>query len=155
MVRELHEMGFERMRAQAFMHSNMHSTCWSCTIVPSICVDREHSGTCDGDMFNLLMASMGWPCGEPNATAGTHHPFGWEDARLDTPYELAQRFLARFRDLTYTCWGPDPMYVQWYEKMLEATAPYGVFYPLTSEPSYVVSAYTPEDVRIPAAPFPM
>lgn len=54
--------------------------------------------------------------------------FCWEDARKDAPRVLARKFIERFPTIAAAGKGSDKPYADWYQLMLELTAPDGTFY---------------------------
>ncbi len=158
MVRELHRMGFGHLRAAPYMYQNGYIAPpgnWSCSVVPAIVMNSENGAISDGERLNQLRETLGiTQHHDPFETRGNHRPFEWMDALFDTPAQLAKKFLSRFRDLCFIGWGGDPAYAQWYDQMLDATAPNGVFYPVHGENDRVATAYTAEDPWLPAPPPP-
>lgn len=158
-VSELYGMGFGRLRAAPWMHQNGYIEPpgrWSCSIVPTVVMDARHGALSDGDRMNELRTVLGiTQHHDPWETLGLQPPFGWADLCFESPRSVAERFLARFRDLCYMGWGPDEAYRRWFEEMLTATAPHGVFYPVVNQYEYVVAAYTGSDeMRLPPPPLP-
>ncbi len=149
MLRHLHRKGFARLRAAPWMHQNGYLKSpgnWSCSIVPSIVMDADNGALTDGHRMNQLRETLKViQHHDPFETSGNHHPFGWTDALFDTPERLADKFFERFRDLCFIGWGADPEYEQWYDQMLELTAPNGVFYPFVGENDHVVTAWAASD----------
>jgi hypothetical protein len=124
MLRELHRMGFERLRAPAYDYP----LAWRCPIVPASWTNRGHGGTFDDPMPHLRQW-FGETAGYHTYTyssASQQQPFGWEDMVFAQPRELALRFIKEKREVALCGWGPDPEYVQWFEEMLEQTEPNGI-----------------------------
>lgn len=158
-VSELHEMGFGRLRATPWMYQNGYIDPpgrWSCSIVPTAVLEDGHGAISDGNRLNELRAALGVTQHlDPWETLGLQPPFGWADLCFESPRSVAERFLARFRDLCFIGWGPDEAYHRWFEEMLSATAPHGVFYPVVNQHEYVVAAYTGSaDMRLQPPPLP-
>jgi hypothetical protein len=155
-IRELHRMGFGRLRAAPWMHQNGYIKPpgrWSCSVVPSLVMSDTNGALTDGDRMNRMREALGVTSHhDPFETLGHHRAFGWDDALFDTPERLAEKFFERFRDLCFIGWGCDPVYERWYDEMLEATAPNGVFYPLAQNNDHVRSAFTAREDRLPAPP---
>lgn len=149
MLRLLHRRGFARLRAAPWMHQNGYIKPpghWTCSIVPSIVMVAENGALTDGHWMNQLRELLDIKQHhDPFETLGNHHPFHWTDALFDSPEQLADKFFQRFRDLCFIGWGSDPEYEQWYEQMLELTAPNGVFYPALGENDHVVTAWAASD----------
>jgi hypothetical protein len=158
-VSALHGMGFGRLRAAPWMHQNGYIDPpgrWSCSIVPTVVLDARHGALSDGDRMNELRTALGVTQHyDPWETLGLQPPFGWADLCFESPRSVAERFLAKFRDLCFMGWGSDEAYHRWFEEMLTATAPHGVFYPVVNQYEYVVAAYTRSDeLRLPPPPLP-
>lgn len=158
-VSELHRMGFGRLRAAPWMHQNGYIEPpgrWSCSIVPTIVLDAGHGALLDGDRMNELRTALDVAQHyDPWETLGLQPPFGWVDLCFESPKSVAERFLATFRDLCFMGWGPDDSYHCWFEEMLSATAPHGVFYPVVNQPDYVIAAYTQSyELRLRPPPLP-
>jgi hypothetical protein len=122
MVRELHLMGFERLRAPAYEYP----LAWRCPVVPATWTYREHGGR-----FVEYQPSMEQLLGEGlshNTYTGAsgQDPFGWGDVAFAGPRELAERFVRERRGTALAGWGPDPQYVEWFHRTLEATKPNGL-----------------------------
>lgn len=154
---ELHGMGFGRLRAATWMHQNGYIEPpgrWSCAIVPSVVLKDDHGAMTDGERENELRSALGVvQHHDPWISLGNQPPFGWNGMCFASPTILAEKFLSKFRDLCFIGWGEDYEYQQWYEDMLSATAPYGVFYPIVNETEYVMTAYTGfEELRLPPPP---
>jgi hypothetical protein len=150
MVRQLHRMGFARLRAATWMHQNGYIKPpghWSCSVVPSIVMDSEDGAKTDGHRMNQLREILKViQHHDPFQTSGSHRPFGWTDACFDTPGQLAEKFFQQFRDLCFVGWGSDPEYEEWYDQMLELTAPNGVCYPVGQ--GNVVTAWAASDCML-------
>lgn len=126
MLRELHLIGFERLRAVTYVHD---IGAWRCTIVPAAWTLKERGG-----WFKDLL--IDYEQFLPEGSRLHHHtyseahgqrPFDWEGAEFAGPRELAHRFLKEKSELAFAGWGPDPEYVRWYRKALELTAPNGLW----------------------------
>lgn len=154
---ELHRMGFGRLRAATWMHQNGYIEPpgrWSCAIVPSVVLKDDHGAMTDGTRENELRAVLDIvQHHDPWMSLGSQPPFGWSGMCFESPRILAEKFLTTFRELCFIGWGQDYAYQRWYEEMLTATAPHGVFFPIVNETKYVMAAYTGvEDLRLPAPP---
>ena len=124
MLGELHKVGFERLRAPAYDYP----LAWRCPIVPAAWTRKEHGGTFE-DPSAYIRELLGEKFAVLNYTyssASGQSPFGWTDAAFATPRELALRFIKEFPAIALAGWGPDREYVEWFERMLEMTAPNGV-----------------------------
>ncbi len=123
MVRELHLMGFEMLRAPAYEYPMS----WRCPVVPSTWTYREHGGTFSEQHHTRLKQLLGggWMRYTYLSSAG-QHLFGWVDDTFDSPRQLAERFLRERREIALAAWGPDQEYVEWFGRMLEMTEPNGL-----------------------------
>src|SRR5262245_16019110 len=117
MLRELHRMGYERLRAvTGFSPSGCY---WRVAITPATNVRPRPVGGRLGDY------------GEDVAhyTSGQGaHCFGWEDAAEDTPRQLADKFIERLPGIVAQGKGSDSDYARWYAGMIEATEPDGLIF---------------------------
>jgi hypothetical protein len=122
MLRELHRMGFERLRAPAYKSP----LAWRCPIVPASWTHRDHGGTFEDPSFHLreLLGETIWH--HTYTSASRQQPFGWKDMVFATPKDLALRFIQEKREIAFSGWGPDPDYVAWFEQMLDLTEPNGI-----------------------------
>lgn len=149
MIRELHRKEFGRLRAAPWMHQNGYIKPpgrWTCSIVPSVVMRANNGAFTDGDQMNRLRETLHIiQHHDPFETLGNHQPFGWTDSLFDSPEQLADKFLERFRDLCFIGWGSDPEYEQRFDQMLELTAPNGVFYPIVGENDHVMTAWAVSD----------
>ncbi len=125
MVRELHLMGFERLRSPAYLYD---TGSWHCPIVPSSWTWREHGGRFDYvlDHANEILR-LEDPRHIYSAFDG-QQPFGWKGTEFASPRELALRFVKEKPEIALAGWGPDHEYARWFESVLEVTAPNGLFY---------------------------
>ena len=122
MVRELHLMGFERLRAPAYEYP----LAWRCPVVPATWTYVEHGGRFAPPrhrLSELLPGTQWYP--EYSSSSG-QRPFGWSDVAFAGPRGLATRFLQEYREIALAGWGPDAAYADWFHKMLEATSPNGL-----------------------------
>lgn len=122
MVRELHKLGFERLRAPAYEYP----LAWRCPVVPATWTHREHGG-----MFTEQQLQLGEYFDEAALThtyssATGQHPFGWTDVVFASPLELAKKFIRERREIAFAGWGPDSEYAEWFGRMLEMTGPNGL-----------------------------
>jgi hypothetical protein len=150
MVRELHLMGFERLRAPAYCSGAGY---WRCPIIPASWTWREHGGMCEELLFNLK-ESFGPKRPRHTYTSGDgQRPFEWEGVQFAEPRELALRFVKEQPEIALAGWGPDLAYVQWFQNTLELIAPNGIFYSCSSTQGETDRLYTLmtsiEEVRLP------
>lgn len=120
MVRELHLMGYQRLRA--FFHCP--SNAWELAIVPKHWILHDNGGMVSDAVFDFPLRNV-----LEGYSSETHQkPFGWEDAAFYTPHELATRYLHSFPDIRAAGWGKDQEYVDWFERMLLVLEPFGLPY---------------------------
>jgi hypothetical protein len=143
MVLELHRMGYQRLRiAPGISPSGFY---WRCVVVPVTNVRREHGAR--------QQAYDGLSAGYTSAD-GTAY-FHWQDAGDDSPRELAEKFVVRFPELAAAGRGMDKPYADWYETMMQATAPNGVVYAYASwdlPPDRLPVSGLPTEPMIPPPP---
>lgn len=85
MVRELHLMGFERLRAPAYDYP----LAWRCPVVPSAWTWKTHGGQFDDVPSDVEQFLGDKPRRHTYSSASNQQPFGWLDAAFLSPYELA------------------------------------------------------------------
>ena len=122
MVRELHLMGFERLRAPAYEYP----VSWRCPVVPVSWTYREHGGRFAEHHPSLSRLLGETALNHTYSSASGQHPFGWTDATFASPRELAEKFVRERRELALAGWGPDPEYAEWFRRALEMTGPNGL-----------------------------
>ena len=152
MLRELHGMGFGRLRAACLL--SLHGQ-WSCSIVPATVMIENRGAYKNCQLEDRLRHSLGISKNQENdpfEALGNQQPFQWLDAAFDSPRQLADKFASRFRELCYTGWGTDRAYEQWFDEMLDKTAPHGVFYPVVDDAEFVRTAYAATELRIVVPP---
>lgn len=148
MVRALHRMGFERLRADcSFSPSGMH---WRFDLF-SERADRPAtwtSSTLEGALRPKLDVAY--------STALGQRFFGLEETCFETPEELASRIVREAPQVAFAGLGRDPDYARWLDDMLARTAPEGIFVDsldgdLPVDRTYLANAF---DVRgsVPLAP---
>jgi hypothetical protein len=138
MVRELHQMGFERLRAPAYMYP----IAWRCPIVPAYWTSSEHGGLLQ-DQIAHLGGPLNVRLGDfTYSSASGQLPFDWKEVVFASPRELAVRFVQERREIAFAGWGPDPEYVQWFKRVLEMTAPNGLYYAMGEYEMPTDSLYT-------------
>ena len=115
MVRELHLLGYERLRIEPSMAPS--GLYWRLVICSAANTRPEHGAT-----VLHFDEGVNYSSAEGNAF------FGWADAEVDSPRQLAEKFIARFPRLAREALGRDSPYTRWYEEMLEATGPGGLPY---------------------------
>lgn len=136
MVRELHNLGFERVRiCPQLSNSGVH---WQCWLTASINVLQRHGAEISPLISMEAMQLLGNDKTEnlPAAFYGSPHDFryfGWDDAMDDAPIELAAKFAERFSRIISEGTGKDSEYAKWYREMVDASTPNGL-------PSTCVSA---------------
>jgi hypothetical protein len=116
MVRELHLMGYERLRIAPSVR--VAERCWWCSITHTCNIQRNHGAKVidrdrDVAVYNSLQENQF---------------FDWIDALFDSPRELAEKFVVRFPDLAKKGAGKDTAYARWYAEMIGRSDPLGVPY---------------------------
>ena len=128
MLRELHKMGFEQLRAPAYDYP----IAWRCPIVPAAWTFKQHGGRFHDPRAGLSPLPALRPT-ENNkwqyvySSAYRQKPFDWQDVPFATPRELAERFIREFPEIAICGWGPDGEYVAWFERLIELLRPYHLF----------------------------
>lgn len=126
MVRELHRLGFERLRVAPGMSASGSS--WRCSIVPASCVSQAHGSKIDhSSLEELEKVAKKEFWAYTYGSGQQQEPFGWKDAYFDSPSHLACKFIERQPEVVFSGWGSDITYAAWYQKMLDQTQPNGVF----------------------------
>jgi len=131
MVRELHTMGYEQIRAAPYLYP----IAWRCPVVPAAWTWRDAGGLCT----NMLEIMPGLGSGGSGGSGGKNQrltyssgdkqrPFGWENLHFATPKQLAEKFVQTFPQVASIGWGPDEAYTGWFEDMLKQTGPNGLVY---------------------------
>jgi len=120
MVRELHLLGYERLRVSSFVRETGG---WRCSVIPA-CWAPKHPLEL---VKSPVRASEVSHYQFQYSSAQQFCAFGWEDAKNDSPPELAAKFIDRASPIAEIGYGSDPAYVAWFQSALEATAPHGVF----------------------------
>jgi len=129
MIRELHRLGFERLRAFTYIYA---VGTWRCEVVPAGWTPDD--GTAGWDWrLSEFTPRLERLLGVERLTAfytsaAEQRVFDREDVLFMTPYQLALQFLAARPAIACAGYGPDPDYVSWYERTLDLLAPNGVFY---------------------------
>lgn len=111
-VEDLHTRGYQRLRISV---SEYELGTWRCTIGPALWFSAEHGAR---------MAAGNYPIEAARYTSGTANVYwGWRDEKDCMPSRLAEEFLSRFPELAKLGYGPDWLYVGWYQHMLHLTYP--------------------------------
>jgi hypothetical protein len=124
MVRELHRMGYEQLRAVPYLYP----IAWRCPVVPAAWTLREQGVQWHGATKLMPLLADRDKRRFTYSSADRQQPFGWEGAYFASPRELAERFVHEWPQVASVGWGPDEAYLAWYTEMLEHTAPNGLFY---------------------------
>jgi hypothetical protein len=121
MGRELHQLGYERLRACVYNYP----LAWRCAVFPKHWALQRNGAVMANDLHLFpLRNSLDWTY----SSASEQQPFGWRDAAFLPPRELALRFLHLFPDMAVAGWGKDPAYVTWFSRMVDDLAPFGLPY---------------------------
>jgi hypothetical protein len=129
MIRELHRMGFERLRAYSYIYS---LGTWRCAVAPAAWIKNQNQVTSESLPFELHYQFEKTFSLEHSihfyTSASEQQVFQSPEAVFMTPRELARKFIKERREIAAIGFGPDPEYIAWYERTLEMLAPNGVFY---------------------------
>lgn len=124
MVRELHRMGFERLRAFCYVAA---VGAWRCQIIPAAWSLNDRVGRpipdIHSDPFDKYRTSWRW-----YSAASEQQVFRHESDVFLTPKELAERFVHQNPVVAMAGYGPDELYVDWFEQALAELAPHGIYY---------------------------
>ena len=116
MVRELHRLGYGRLRLVPGMAPSGMNWRGHVTYVGNV---RKS----DGAMAHKHDENLA-----RYTTGQGERIFKWEDTATDTAAELAVKFIERFPNIAALGRGDDPDYMKWYSEMVEATEPAGLIY---------------------------
>ena len=162
MLRELHRMGYERLRAVTGLspsgcHWRLQITPAIGTAVPGEGVDfmaKQNRGVSIGDWVVFVRGNHAFYSTGGASAKDVEECFGWTDAADDSPYQLAEKFIERFPLVCCEGNGSDPDYARWYEEMIEATEPDGLIYMYSDweMPSDYIPVGNMEHVHIPPPP---
>jgi hypothetical protein len=111
-VADLHTRGFQRLRIAV---SQYELGTWRCVIAPAQCFSAEHGARIQSGTGPAETAAY-------TSGAGTDY-WGWRDTHDCMPSRLAEELLSRFPGLAKLSYGPDWLYVGWYQHMLHLTYP--------------------------------
>jgi hypothetical protein len=161
MLRELHQMGYERLRAVTGLSpSGCH---WRLQITPAIGIAipgegvdfmaRQNRGVAVGDWVVYVRGNHAF-YSTGSSAEDTEECFGWPDAADNLPRQIAAKFIERFPSVVCEGKGRDPDYARWYDEMIEATEPEGLIsmYADWEMPSDHIPVFNMEQVRIPPPP---
>ena len=112
MLRELHLLGYERLRLVPSLSPS--GTSWRFAILPVTKVSRVNGA---------LESSFDFPSTFRDSFKGIEESAGIGDSREDSPARMAQLFLGRFPEIAAEGKGEDENYAAWYKEMLIATEP--------------------------------
>jgi hypothetical protein len=149
MVRELHRLGFERLRAPAYQYP----LGWRCPIVPAYWTLRSNGGMYDNPFLQMERWFGVEACRHEYSSAEGQFPFEWNDVVFSTPRELALRFVRERREIACAGWGADAEYARWFEETLEATKPNGLYYAFAEFEEATSHLYT-HMTRVERVPLP-
>ncbi len=154
MVRELHRMGFERLRACAYV-SGLGT--WRCMIAPAAWIHASREQTSDALAFELpdgIVQLLGQDSSVHFYTSGKEQrAFENPETWFMSPYALAKQYIRHYPVIAAVGYGPDPAYVAWYERTLDLLAPNGVFYAF-AEYKYATDELYTEMTPVRHAPLP-
>lgn len=106
MVHELHKRGYQRLRIAPGMSPS--GADWRVSITPVSNTLRSNGAKAREDQRQSASYNSGM----------SNEYFGWPDAASDTARDLADKFQARFSDITAAGRGRDWAYAGWYVEML-------------------------------------
>jgi hypothetical protein len=102
----LHKLGYQRLRIGPGMSpSGMY---WRCSVTHVGNIDADHGALVVDESSDVATYSSG---------AGDRF-FGWEDARGDSPEDLARKFVERFPVIARLGRGDDEDYAKWYDEVV-------------------------------------
>ena len=156
MVRELHRMGYEQLRACCYLYA---LGTWRCPVIPAGWTFREHGGMFRpaSSINDALFAngSEGYVTySSANDQGSVFKNFYVPDVEFASPRQLAEAFVFQRPLVAYAGRGPDPEYVRWFDRTLETLRPFGVYYAFAEfedETDYLYTAHTECD-KIPLPP---
>ncbi len=109
MVAELHRMGYQRLRITPGMSpSGMY---WRCGVTNVENIMADHGALVMDESADMATYSSG---------AGDRF-FGWDDARGNSPQDLARKFVERFPVIARLGRGDDEDYALWYDDVVKLT----------------------------------
>ena len=138
MVRELHQLGFERLRAPAYEYP----LAWRCPIVPAYWTHERHGGMFDEPFSQIERVFGVRPHQYQYSSADGQFPFTWEDVAFHSPRELAETFVRERREIACAGWGPDAAYARWLEEVLDLTKPNGLYHAFSEDKKPSARLYT-------------
>lgn len=107
MVAELHRMGYQRLRiAPGMSPSGIY---WRCGVTHVENILADHGALVMDESSDMASYS---------SSAGSRI-FGWEDARGDSPQDLARKFIERFPVIARLGRGDDEDYALWFEEVVK------------------------------------
>ncbi len=132
MLAALHRAGYGRLRLSAFWANAGPAPVWFGDIAPVTLFRADHGGVLTRYPIRKVDPHLGAEA--PNelpmlssrrcrAWPGDHP---WPEYLSATPEVAAARWLELYPELAAEGLGNDPAYVEWYARMLEATAPNGL-----------------------------
>lgn len=101
-VSVLHDQGFEKLRLNAGLS-------------PS------------GGFWRFRLFAKGSPESSEDFSIGTDLELGWGDCETTSPEELADIIAQKFGNIVVASKGEDQAYVQWFNTIIQASEPEGVF----------------------------
>ena len=115
MVRELHRLGYERLRVAPGLAAR--GGAWRCDVVPAAETCRENGTLTPPGRSAQRTTARGWAA---RLRVGR--------AERDSPAQLAAKFVARFPAVAAAGFGDDAAYAAWFAEMVRVTAPMGLPY---------------------------
>ncbi|MCL2597545.1 MAG: hypothetical protein FWD66_07810 [Paludibacter sp.] len=131
MVRELHCLGFEKLRI--IPHIAPSGLYWRCEFVPKKYI-LKNIGTKKSQKAAKYVF--------PFYTSGMEfNYFEWEDGKNLSSFEMAERFADKFPELMEDCRGEDKKYAKWFLKVLATLTESDL--PFFSNDSFDAYSYVP------------
>lgn len=110
MIQELHGLGYQRLRIAPGVASSGHY--WRCAITHAANIRSDHGALIRDEQRDTAVYSAG---------TGDRF-FGWDDARNDSPAELARKFVERFPVIVRLGRGDDDAYQRWFQNVIDLAA---------------------------------
>ena len=143
MVRELHRMGFERLRACTSIYA---LGTWRCAIAPAAWIHNRSEQAPGALPFDLTLG-IEKRLGQGGSvhfysSASEQRLFADPDTWFLAPRALAEQYLQRYPVVAAVGYGPDPAYAAWFERTLDLLAPNGIFYAFAEQEPPTTELYS-------------
>lgn len=117
MLRELHMMGYEKLRLISSVSPS--GACWRFAILPVTKVSR---------LNGAMASSFDFRADASGSFDGSERCTGAGDSENDSPRKIAELFLSRFPEIAAEGLGQDKDYVDWYKNVIRETEPQDLIY---------------------------